>query len=68
MDMDTVMIGRADGVAILVSQEAAYEQNGVVKSSFSRNQTVVRAIIKTDVQLRYRDGVQLVDGIDWINH
>lgn len=68
MDMDTVMVGRSDGVQIYISQDAAYEQNGVVKSALSRNQTVIRALVKTDVNLRYRDGVQLVDGIDWINH
>lgn len=66
-DLDSVMVARGDGVAIYVSQDGAYESNGVVKSSLSRNQTVIRALIKNDVNVRYRDGVQVVDGINWIN-
>lgn len=66
-DLDQVMVARGDGVAIELSREAAYEANGVVKAAFSRDQTVVRALVGNDVGLRYRDAVQVVDGIDWIN-
>ena len=66
-DLDSVMVARGDGVALDISREAAYESNGTTKSAYSRNQTVVRALIKNDVGLRYRDGAQYVDGINWIN-
>lgn len=66
-DLDQVMVARGDGVAIELSREAAYEVNGVAKAAFSRDQTVVRALVGNDVGLRYRDAVQVVDGIDWIN-
>lgn len=66
-DLDSVMVARGDGVALDISREAAYESNGTTKSAYSRNQTVVRALIKNDVGLRYRDGAQYIDGINWIN-
>jgi|GEM_PF-4934242 len=66
-DLDSVMVARGDGVLLDVSNTAAYESNGTVKSTFSRNQTVIRALVKNDVNVRYRDGVQIVDGINWIN-
>lgn len=67
LDLDTVLIGRGDGVAMYTSQDGAYETSGGVKSALSRNQIVIRAVIKSDVNVRYRDGVQVVDGINWIN-
>lgn len=65
MDLDTVLLGRADGVQVYVSQDGAYETASGVKSALSRNQIVVRAVSKTDVQVRYRDGVQIIDGLLW---
>lgn len=66
-DLDSVLVGNSEEVQMLASIDGAYETGAGVKSALSRNETVIRVVAQTDVQVRYRDGVQIVDGIAWIN-
>ncbi len=65
MDMDEVLIGRGEGVLIDTSGTAAYVSGGQTRSAYQKDELLVRALSETDIETRYQDAVQIVDGIAW---
>jgi HK97 family phage major capsid protein len=53
VDFADVVVGQATNVIVDVSDVAAYESGGTVKAAFSRDQTVLRTIVETDIALRH---------------
>lgn len=66
VDMADVILGEASNVMIDVSNEAAYVENGVVVSAFSRDQTLMRVITHHDIGLRYDAAGVVLTEVDWI--
>lgn len=63
VNMTDVMIGDEHGIEIAVSDTAAYrDSSGNLQSAFSRNQTVIRAIAKHDLQVRRVQAVEVLTG------
>lgn len=63
VNMSDVMIGDEAGITIAVSDTAAYrDSTGTLQSAFSRDQTVIRAIAKHDLQVRRVEAVQVLTG------
>jgi len=48
-----VIIGEADGLRIDVSDVAAYHDGVAVQAAFSRDQAIVRAVLRTDLAMRH---------------
>jgi heptaprenylglyceryl phosphate synthase len=61
-----VVIGDALNLQIDVSQEAAYHDGSNVVAAFSLDQTVIRAIIETDMVMRHDAAVTVLSGVKWI--
>lgn len=65
VDMADAIIGEASGIEIMVSDEAAYHDGSSVQASFSKDQTVVRAIERHDFALRHDDSAAVVTGVTY---
>jgi HK97 family phage major capsid protein len=64
-DMADALIGEAQGIEIAVDSSAAYLEGGVVKSAFSRDETLIRAIEMHDFALRHNVSVSIKTGVTW---
>lgn len=64
-DFAQVMIGDKMGIELQVSTEAAYTENGTVKSAFQRDQTLVRAIMEHDLQVRHPSAIAVLTAVTW---
>ena len=64
-DYADVIIGEATQVLLDVSATAAYQSGASVKAAFSLDQTLIRAIIEVDMQVRHNESVVLVDTVRW---
>jgi HK97 family phage major capsid protein len=65
-DFAHVLIGEQSGIELAISQEAAYrDAANTVQASFSRDETVVRAIAKHDFALRHLGCVAVLTGVTW---
>ncbi len=70
VDFDNVVVGEADGLLVEAFPGAAYHDGASVQSGVSRDETVIRAIIYTDIIDRHADAIQIVKGngaADWTN-
>ena len=66
VDFSEVILGEVDGIAVDVSREAAYlDSGGTMVSAFSRNQTLVRAIIRHDLAVKHPEAVAVKTAITW---
>jgi hypothetical protein len=52
-------------VQVAASSEAAYYDGSNVQAAFSRNETVIRAIIGVDINVRHAESVVLIDRVEW---
>lgn len=66
VDFDNVIIGQEQDIEIVSSDGAAYFNGTEVVSGFSQNQTVLRANIVTDIQLRHTETAVIVEAVKWI--
>lgn len=65
-DFAHVVIGEQQGVELAISNEAAYvDASGNQQASFSRDETVVRAIAKHDLAMRHLPAVAILTGVTW---
>lgn len=65
-DFAHVVIGEQQGIELAISTEAAYRDAGNnVQASFSRDETVVRAIALHDLALRQLGAVAILTGVTW---
>lgn len=65
-DFADVVIGEGMQMQIDTSVEATYrDSNGNLVSAFSRDQTVVRAIMEHDLQMRHNESIVILDAVTW---
>jgi len=64
-DFADVVLGEATSVLLAVSDTAAYQSGADVKASFSLDQTLIRAIIEMDMQVRHTESVVMIDTVKW---
>lgn len=64
-DFADVVIGEALNLLLDASTEAAYVENGQVKSAFSRDQTAIRALQEHDFGMRHDESVAVLTGVTW---
>jgi HK97 family phage major capsid protein len=66
-DFADVIIGESTNLLIDVSTEAAYYDStlGAVVSAFSQDQTVVRAIVEHDINMRHLESVAVITTVLW---
>lgn len=64
-DFADIILGEATGVMVDVSDSAAYHDGSNVVASFSLDQTVLRAIVETDLNTRHPESIQVLTGVTW---
>lgn len=64
-DFADVIIAEADEMMFKVSDEAAYDDGGTLKSAFSLDQTVIRVLEKHDFGVRHEESVAVVTGVTY---
>jgi HK97 family phage major capsid protein len=65
-DFANVVVGEQQGIELAISTEAAYRDAGNnMQASFSRDETVVRAIALHDLGLRHLPTVAILTGVTW---
>jgi HK97 family phage major capsid protein len=65
-DFAHVLVGEQNGIELAISTEAAYrDASNNLQASFSRDETVVRAIAKHDFGLRHLPCVAILTGVTW---
>lgn len=64
-DFEQFLIGDTYQVTLAASTEAAYDDNGTIRSAFSNDETVVRLIEEHDTQLRYDSAFAVLTGVTW---
>lgn len=65
VDMADAVVGEETGIEISVSDVAAYHDGSNVQAAFSRDQTVVRAIMRHDFAMRHDVAAAVKTGITW---
>ena len=65
VDFDDMAIGEAQNLIIDASTEAAYDDNGTLRSAFSLDQTVVRAISEHDFAARRDVAIVVLTNATW---
>lgn len=64
-DFADVVIGETTSVIVDASTEAAYYDGSAVQAAFSRDQTVIRAIVEHDLGMRHDASVAVKTGITY---
>lgn len=64
-DFQQFLIGDTYQVTLAASTEAAYDDNGTIRSAFSNDETVIRLIEEHDTQLRYDSAFAVLTGVTW---
>ena len=65
-DFDKIMHGNAGGMEIAVSDTAAYWDGSQVQAAFSRDETVVRLIMRTGQNVRYSGNeLSVLEDVKW---
>lgn len=63
VDSSQIVIADWQPLEVAASQEASYITGGQLVSAFSRNQTVLRVLARTDIALRHDGAVQVLTGV-----
>ncbi len=66
VDMADAIIGEGMSMKIDASTEASYVSGGSLVSSYSRDQTVIRAITEHDFGMRHDASVAILTAVKWI--
>lgn len=65
-DFAHVVVGEQQGIELAISTEAAYrDASNALQASFSRDETVIRAIAKHDIAMRHLPAVAILTGVTW---
>lgn len=65
-DFAQVVVGEHMGIEIALSTEAAYKDaSGTMQAAFSRDETVMRAIVQHDIGLRHLAALAVLTGVTW---
>lgn len=65
MDMDHVVVGRGEAFAIDISTEASVNVGGTQINTYQKNQSAIRMMVETDINIRHAAAVQVVTGVTW---
>lgn len=66
VDMADALIGQTSGLEIAVDPGAAYvDSNSVTQSAFTRDETVMRAIMRHDFIVRHDESVAVITDVAW---
>jgi len=65
VDFAHVIIGEQVPVAVQAFEGAAYASGGNIVSALSRDETVLRIIVETDIGLRHSQAVHVTTGVTW---
>ena len=65
MDMVDVIIGEATGLEIAVDSSGSYVESGNLRSAFSRDETMIRAITRHDLAVRHEESVAVKNVLTW---
>lgn len=64
-DFSQVVVAEALGIRVDVSQDGSYQVEGSMRSAFSRDQTLIRAIRHHSLYLRHPEAVSVITGVQW---
>lgn len=64
-DFADIVIADAMSLELEVSNEAAYATSGGIVAAFSRDETVVRAIVKHDLGVRHEESLAMKTAVTW---
>lgn len=68
VDFAHVVVGEHMGIEIAMSTEAAYrDASNTLQAAFSRDETVMRAILQHDIGLRHLPAIAIMTGINWVD-
>ena len=65
VDFADVVIGQSLGMIIDSSADAAYSDGGNTVAAFSKDQTVIRAIVEHDMGMRHDSSVSVIEEVTW---
>ncbi len=66
VDAAEVIFGEVDMVEVAVSSDGAYlDSTGTMRSAFTRDQTLMRAILRHDINVKHDVGVAVKTGVTW---
>ncbi len=65
VEMMDAIIGEVAGLEIVANASASYVENATLKSAFSRDETLIRAITMHDFAVRHTVSVAVLTGVDW---
>ena len=67
VDMADVVLGEATQMILEVSNEASYvDSGGTLRSAFSRDETIVKAVARHDLVMRHDLSIALLQGVEYI--
>lgn len=64
-DLNEVVIGDVDGVSVETSRDAAFDEDGTMRSAFMADKTLIRVILHNDIAVRYPEAVAVIDKVKW---
>lgn len=64
-DMADAIIGESSGLEIAVDSSASYIEGGSLVSAFTRDETLMRAIMRHDFALRHDESCAIVTDVAW---
>lgn len=64
-DMSDAIIGEVSSLQIVADPSAAYVDGGEMKSAFSQDETLIRAITRHDFAFRHRESVAVKTAVAW---
>ncbi len=64
-DFSEVIVGETMGLIVEASSDAAYFDGSALRSSFSRDQTVIKTLMQHDIGMRHDFGVAVITGVQW---
>lgn len=65
VNVPDLIIAEQGGLEISTSMEASYIEGANLASAFSRDQTVIRAIVRHDFAVQYPEAVVVLTGVAW---
>jgi HK97 family phage major capsid protein len=65
VEMMDAIIGEVSGLEIVANASASYVENATMKSAFSRDETLIRAITMHDFAVRHTVSVAVLTGVNW---
>jgi len=60
-----VILGTVAGIEVSVEAGAAYVGSGAIKPGFSQDETVVRIILHSDIQVRHAESLAVKTAVAW---